>query len=163
VKIERSERGTDLISQIHHPAWSGNSNKCTRHKTLNARLLGCIGQVQLRGLVTGIYSADDHINAFEKRNEVIDGISSVADADLDAFGFELHQNWLVGGRRANESYNFLTNFGSDPGFDFREWGDGHTFAPCSRSPARIEDPVSPDAPSKRTLGLPIFFRCCRQA
>ena len=88
MKKERSERGTDLVSQIHHPARRGNSNKGARHKTLNARLLRCIGQVQLCGLVTGIYGADDHVNAFEKRNQVIDGVSSVADADLDAFGYQ---------------------------------------------------------------------------
>jgi hypothetical protein len=96
-----------LVTQPHDTAGWADGDETTRHKPLDAGLLGRFSERDLVLLFGGTDTADDHIDLSQSFDELFLGGLQVAFPNLNAPILETCDGRLLGRNRTDKSDDFL--------------------------------------------------------
>ena len=143
-----------LVTQPHDTTRWADGDETTWNESLHTSLFGCLGERDLVLLFGRTDTADNHINTSQRFDEVLLWGLQVAFPNLASPILEARDSWLLGRDRANKSDDLLFSEKSKQ----LVWGQlvgleagPLTKLPVSNSPLAIEPPVSPAAPTSKTL------------
>lgn len=151
---------TYLIAKPHNASRRSHGDEATGHESLDARSLGGFGQWDLIVLLGRPDTADHHLNVGQSLDQFLLGGLQVALADLDPAFLQPGDRRLVGGDGTDERIHLLFSISME---EAPLVEGNRTKRPSSSNPLAMEPPVSPAAPTSRTLVFDMVCVCGRDA